>query len=1252
MRAILKAIPAAVLATFGAWHITASAELVSKVCEVNGINACDSAGATIAPASILTIRGYAFDTDTGERPLDTKGGYVIIRNEDTLTNYKLPIQALEARPDVVANSIDGVLKAENYDVVKAGFVAQVFMASMPVGHYSVQEVKLNMKSSGQGNLNLADASQRATFHIDGASSSLRLIKQDGTSIPLSMGKASANVIPVTGYPALRNGDLTIEAALPTIGGETKKSVDFKYRRPEVTVPVSLPLVEEFPGMTSLMSLANPLTNRPLDLATLPVIVDQVQGDSLAIDGTTLAADKAFDINRMGGSIGVYQINVKDSEVAEGKQNTKLWLNLPDAPDVKIVSTRWDPAKKVVIDTPVQKIAVKVEDMDVRASLTNPSADTCQILRTMKTDNILGQFTGTDCAIKFTDIPDGMKHSPYFANALRGSVTNVGDNAVNYVVGVTYTDPATKKTSFYPSKSPASSINITGVEPTPIELNFRSDKLMEAFYTANTPLYPDKNFAFVDLAQSRSLGTMLVKSGHRGVKTRVTYPGDEIKEAYTTVLESGVPMAMKADTPWDNYKVTVESWYEKAPEYKVTKVMDFIGIPLGPVADLEKEFKSHDKADTIIHGKLGIAKGQNLTFDPAAMGTWQVTIVNEKTSEVMAQPVLVSNDGTFEINLGMLSAGVRSIVAQAKMVSTSGQVANSKVVSKKRSLVTAVGNSIEATLAVKSSSGKAPFVQTIVTNFKDPKMQSGVKSVSWEVLGADGTWTPVMRNGQADVQHIGINYIATVAAAGEAQYRAVLINKYSGASYTTEPIKLTAFDVPSFKVKGPEVVQAKRPVTFEIETEQGFEAQYTWKIMTANGYQDVGPTDGKTFTFTPTEAKSYAVEVVGRQVGAPTDNGAAAVKKSASVRAVNPLTARAAIAGPTLLEAGKSHIFKATINDVVSSNTNKDYVLKGYWVLPDGTRVDGTDLVFTPRPEDKLLSFYTYVDGFPDETSVATHSFSTWAYNWPTSWQIKLQPLVIDVPATVKFTIETPGFKLGDLKGEPLTYTWSLPDGIKQTSGTEAAGTLTISKHGNYQIAVQVSDTRGNAVNITSDEFSILPPATIETNVSIVSKYGENFFAPGSYYIGVKTLKLPRGDSFLRHEAMINGAKVGEFTGSGNYVSFSEPGQYDVSVRTITKSGAYGEKTLAVKVQGAPNPNCEIKLANTTSGVLVTPICSVDAGYIKAFTWTYQLDGQEEKSTSKTFLIAKRWLTNDTIGAVTLQVEGDLGGKTTQDVIYK
>ena len=238
-----------------------------------------------------------------------------------------------------------------------------------------------------------------------------------------------------------------------------------------------------------------------------------------------------------------------------------------------------------------------------------------------------------------------------------------------------------------------------------------------------------------------------------------------------------------------------------------------------------------------------------------------------------------------------------------------------------------------------------------------------------------------------------------------------------------------------------------------------------------------------------------------------------MKKTTGVKAVNPLAARASLQGPTYVETGKPYQYKATINDVVSGTVDKSYVIKGYWILPDGSRVDGVDLEFTPRKDDKLLSFYTYVDGYPEETSVSTLAVRTWDYTWPVEWRIKLIPQQTDVPATVKYSVETPNFDIKSLNGEQLTYTWSLPDGITRTgtSSTDVAGTLTVNKHGTFQVAVQVADTRGNAVNISSEEFTILPPASVKAQMTLTSKYGEEVFAPGSYYVGLKLLEVPRGD---------------------------------------------------------------------------------------------------------------------------------------------
>ncbi|MEZ4142167.1 hypothetical protein QUR44_24380, partial [Salmonella enterica] len=133
---------------------------------------------------------------------------------------------------------------------------------------------------------------------------------------------------------------------------------------------------------------------------------------------------------------------------------------------------------------------------------------------------------------------------------------------------------------------------------------------------------------------------------------------------------------------------------------------------------------------------------------------------------------------------------------------------------------------------------------------------------------------------------------------------------------------------------------------------------------------------------------------------------------------------------------------------------------------------------------------------------------------------------------------------------------------------------------------------------------------------------------------------------------INGAKVGEFTGSGNYVSFAEAGSYEVLLRTITKAGNYGEQVLQVNVQDAPKPQCELKQTSSGSGLLLAPVCTVSAGYIKAITWTYDLDGVAQKATSKTFLVTKAWLTGNRVANLRLTVETDLGVKSEEPVLIQ
>jgi len=85
------------------------------------------------------------------------------------------------------------------------------------------------------------------------------------------------------------------------------------------------------------------------------------------------------------------------------------------------------------------------------------------------------------------------------------------------------------------------------------------------------------------------------------------------------------------------------------------------------------------------------------------------------------------------------------------------------------------------------------------------------------------------------------------------------------------------------------------------------------------------------------------------------------------------------------------------------------------------------------------------------------------------------------------------------------------------------------------------------------------------------------------------------------------------------------------------------------VAPAPQPTCEIKQSNTTSGLLLTPACTVPVGYIRSLTWIYKIDGQEQRTTSKSFLVTKDWIAKARISDLTLQIETDLGAVKTEGI---
>lgn len=116
MKMALKSFPIAfLLCAGGMYSAQANAALVQRVCDVNGVNACLETGAIAPTGAVLSIQGYAYDLATGDKPIGISGAYITVQNEESFQRYKLPMTALEARPDAIGASIgDGSLKPEDY----------------------------------------------------------------------------------------------------------------------------------------------------------------------------------------------------------------------------------------------------------------------------------------------------------------------------------------------------------------------------------------------------------------------------------------------------------------------------------------------------------------------------------------------------------------------------------------------------------------------------------------------------------------------------------------------------------------------------------------------------------------------------------------------------------------------------------------------------------------------------------------------------------------------------------------------------------------------------------------------------------------------------------------------------------------------------------------------------------------------------------------------------------------------------------
>jgi hypothetical protein len=379
----------------------------------------------------------------------------------------------------------------------------------------------------------------------------------------------------------------------------------------------------------------------------------------------------------------------------------------------------------------------------------------------------------------------------------------------------------------------------------------------------------------------------------------------------------------------------------------------------------------------------------------------------------------------------------------------------------------------------------------------------------------------------------------------------------------------------------------------------------------------------------------------------------------NLRVVNPLERRTTILGPRYMEAGKTYRFTAQFNEY-RTELNATYALKGYWSLPDGTRVDGTELDYTPQASDEALSFYTYLEGHPEETDVVTKSFRIWQYIWPEQWNIALKPKYLDVPAIIYYRLSATDVDRISraTHGEEIYYNWIVPANVEHRPRDDYSGYFVITEQGDYQVGVEISDQRGNLVNVTSNQFSILPAAQVELESNVWSRHTDAtgnyiYYAPGEYSFRIDVTEMPRDDRLTSKELYINGNFIGSFSRTLPY-EFEQPGDYDVRYVVRTEMGNVGELNETFTLVEPPRPSCTMSYTSSSSGryLYLVPDCDVSEGYVQTFSWTYTYEGYDQQSGRDTLTMRASHCQARSYDDISLTVTTNLGGTVTyQDIPY-
>jgi len=1202
-----------------------------EFCRINGRDACALSAPTIDPVTepLVVIRMTVRNAQ-GAR---FTSGTLVVEHVETGKRATLNMKPTRSALQHVETMPPEARAPRNPQEWSSSLEAVALTASFVPGEYRV--VSAQVQSTGGPLTYTASPAAIARFSVAAGQANMghgiELLDPSGNVVSTLSTKMTSGYLAVTGYPGLDNGNYRLRATF----GPHSDSKNLSLNRPTREINVSVPLVEGLPSVPVRALVMNPLTSRGLD--GRHAFINR-SATPISLNGQTVASAQPVQLELASGNTMV-DFAVDSQE--EGQQDINLFNTSPDGEHLRLRVRVWDPDKAIQALADSASSAIKVEDNGVTFRLSRDYAEFCggPVMNRSDRDPRVAA-SGFSCAVTINNLA-GLDYDRYLSSRISGSLQSTGENVVRYRSGVMMVPPGQSRPVFYPSKAGEKSIALTGFVPDSPTLSF-SPYSKYVYY--NNRLSLGENATVIDTvdesATSGALaGSVTATSRFRGLRIRVTPEGEQAREFITTRNSLSAPVLAKIVNSMDGKKVKVESWYEKAPEYKSEIDVDLLGINTNIIAVIDGDLTSHTLANSVISGKIGMARGSQVIYNDS-LRSWKVRLTLND-----GQPVVldVDSSGRFSYDAGRLAVGSYKVIAEPFAQTADQSQSTSGARATVAYLTVNPGGVPSGTIRIKNTNAPVPFSAIAGVGFD----QAGIErhlSVAWEVSSDNGaSWAPLQDDKGRPVTGMGATL--PVREAGSYRLRAIATNRWSGESAIIEAADpIVGFQRGTIRLSAPSAVSIGSLIEVQADVDGIGTPVIEWTLPA--GATDVS-TNGNRASFRIATAQSVVVSARARAQDADPANPASWVDKAQSIRVVNPVLAGASITGPQNVEVGKTYEYQATIADVITNpNATRNYTLRGGFVLPDGSLVEGTSANITITPGMRAISYVVWVDGQPDLRKVSTYGISPWTYTWPT-WGPNVRVLQEALPASIRVVL-SPSVPLSSLRNEPINLTWSVPQNVSVTPMSDALGaTLTLTEPGTYNnLIATISDSRGNVTNVALPPITVASPNDVSGTIEVISPYKGAMVAPGAYTVKYRITQMPPGARFQTNELYFNGEKVGEFTGTYAIVQIQEPGTHTIGVRTVTQSG-FGDTQTTVTLAPPPAPTCTVARGTSSGGQSITPTCTAEVGVPASYEWTWIEAGQNKTATTRSVYFSRAvW---GQIMNLKLKVTTNLGAQQTFDV---